>query len=139
MGGLCSPPFARDNGECGSFPAARSSTRVLGGKPSANPGLRGFTLRRSCRVQEIRTGFPVLSRGAILEPIPGAQLESRVEEKEHSMAQRVNVVLVDDIDGSDATETVTFGLDGVQYEIDLSEGHADELRQAMALYIGHGR
>lgn len=55
------------------------------------------------------------------------------------MAQRVNVVLVDDIDGSDATETVTFGLDGVQYEIDLSEAHADELRQAIALYIGHGR
>jgi hypothetical protein len=55
------------------------------------------------------------------------------------MAQRVNVVLVDDIDGSDASETVTFGLDGVQYEIDLSDGHADELRQAMALYVGHGR
>ena len=55
------------------------------------------------------------------------------------MAQRVNVVLVDDIDGSDASETVTFGLDGVQYEIDLSEGHADELRGALALYIGHGR
>ena len=55
------------------------------------------------------------------------------------MAQRVNVVLVDDIDGSDASETVTFGLDGVQYEIDLSDGHADELREAMALYIGHGR
>src|SRR3954452_13963050 len=56
-----------------------------------------------------------------------------------SMAQRVNVVLVDDIDGSDASETVTFGLDGVQYEIDLSDGHADELRAALALYIGHGR
>src|SRR4051794_7007473 len=55
------------------------------------------------------------------------------------MAQRVNVVLVDDIDGTDASETVTFGLDGVQYEIDLSAGHADELREAMALYIGHGR
>src|SRR3954451_16613410 len=55
------------------------------------------------------------------------------------MAQRVNVVLVDDIDGSDASETVTFGLDGVQYEIDLSDGHADELRAALALYIGHGR
>ena len=37
------------------------------------------------------------------------------------MAQRVNVVLVDDIDGSDAVETVSFALDGVDYEIDLSE------------------
>ena len=55
------------------------------------------------------------------------------------MAQRVNVVLVDDIDGSDAAETVTFGLDGVQYEVDLSEENADKLRDALALYIGHGR
>ena len=37
------------------------------------------------------------------------------------MAQRVNVILVDDLDGSDATETVTFGIDGVDYEIDLND------------------
>ena len=55
------------------------------------------------------------------------------------MAQRVNVVLVDDIDGSDAVETVGFALDGVDYEIDLSEGHAAELRNALSLYIGHAR
>jgi hypothetical protein len=55
------------------------------------------------------------------------------------MAQRVNVVLVDDIDGSDAVETVTFGLDGVTYDIDLSEAHASEFRKALAPYIGHGR
>lgn len=55
------------------------------------------------------------------------------------MAQKVNVVLVDDIDGSDAAETVVFGIDGAQYEIDLSEEHAQELREALAVYIGHGR
>lgn len=55
------------------------------------------------------------------------------------MAQRVNVVLVDDIDGSDAAEMVTFGLDGVQYEIDLSESNADRLRDVLATYIGHAR
>jgi hypothetical protein len=55
------------------------------------------------------------------------------------MAQRVNVVLVDDLDGSDAVETVTFGLDGVDYEIDLSDQHASELREALAVYVGHGR
>jgi nucleoid-associated protein Lsr2 len=55
------------------------------------------------------------------------------------MAQRVNVVLVDDIDGSDATETVGFALDGVDYEIDLSEKHAKELRNAVSLYVGHAR
>ncbi len=55
------------------------------------------------------------------------------------MAQRVNVVLVDDIDDSEAIETVSFALDGVDYEIDLSEQHAGELRNALSLYIGHGR
>jgi hypothetical protein len=55
------------------------------------------------------------------------------------MAQRVNVVLVDDIDDSEATETVSFALDGVDYEIDLSDEHAAELRAAVSLYIGHAR
>jgi hypothetical protein len=55
------------------------------------------------------------------------------------VAQRVNVVLVDDIDGSDAAETVSFALDGVDYEIDLSEAHAEQLREAVALYVGHAR
>ena len=40
------------------------------------------------------------------------------------MAQKVQVVLIDDLDGGDATETVTFGLDGATYEIDLSEQNA---------------
>ena len=44
------------------------------------------------------------------------------------MAQKVQVLLVDDIDGSEATETVSFGLDGVAYEIDLSSGNAGQLR-----------
>jgi hypothetical protein len=55
------------------------------------------------------------------------------------MAQRVNIVLVDDIDGGDADETVTFGLDGTSYEIDLSEKHAAKLRDALAPYVGHAR
>ena len=55
------------------------------------------------------------------------------------MAQRVNVVLVDDLDGSDAVETVSFALDGVDYEIDLNESHAAQLRDTLALYVGHGR
>jgi hypothetical protein len=59
--------------------------------------------------------------------------------KAYSMAQRVNVVLVDDIDGSDASETVGFALDGVDYEIDLSDKHAGELRNALSLYVGHAR
>ncbi|GAB3854027.1 Lsr2 family protein [Nocardioides maradonensis] len=55
------------------------------------------------------------------------------------MAQKVNIVLVDDIDGSDATQTVVFGLDGSSYEIDLSDANAAALREALAPYVGHGR
>jgi len=46
---------------------------------------------------------------------------------------------VDDIDGTDAVETVGFALDGVDYEIDLSDEHAAELREAISLYVGHAR
>lgn len=55
------------------------------------------------------------------------------------MAQKVNITLVDDIDGSDATETVTFGLDGTTYEIDLNDKNASALRDALANYVGHAR
>ncbi|QCW49685.1 Lsr2 family protein [Nocardioides dongxiaopingii] len=55
------------------------------------------------------------------------------------MAQKVNIILVDDIDGSEATETVTFGLDGASYEIDLNDDHAQELREALAGYVGNAR
>ncbi|HZJ04434.1 MAG TPA: Lsr2 family protein [Nocardioidaceae bacterium] len=55
------------------------------------------------------------------------------------MAQRVNVILVDDIDGSDAEENVRFAIDGVSYEIDLTSEHASELRSALARFVGHAR
>lgn len=55
------------------------------------------------------------------------------------MAQKVQVLLVDDIDGGTADETVTFGIDGVTYEIDLTSAHAEELRSAVATWVGHAR
>jgi hypothetical protein len=55
------------------------------------------------------------------------------------MAQKVSVQLVDDLDGSEAAETVTFGMDGVNYEIDLSTGNAERLRDALAPYVGGAR
>lgn len=55
------------------------------------------------------------------------------------MAQKVQVLLVDDLDGSQADETVTFGLDGVSYEIDLSSGNADKLRGELTQYVEHAR
>lgn len=55
------------------------------------------------------------------------------------MAQKVNVILVDDLDEGEADETVTFGLDGVQYEIDLSTANATELRNGMDKFIEAAR
>ena len=55
------------------------------------------------------------------------------------MTQKVNVILVDDIDGSDAVETVSFGLDGTQYEIDLNSGHAQGLRGQLEPYVKKAR
>jgi hypothetical protein len=55
------------------------------------------------------------------------------------MAQKVNIVLVDDLDGTEATETVSFGLDGTTYEIDLNDANAASLREALSGYVGHAR
>jgi hypothetical protein len=55
------------------------------------------------------------------------------------MAQKVVVSLVDDLTGSQADETVLFGVDGKSYEIDLSAANADKLRGALAGYVGAAR
>ena len=55
------------------------------------------------------------------------------------MAQKVNIVLIDDIDGTEADETISFGLDGANYEIDLKAANAKKLRNALAPYVGHAR
>ncbi|SRR6266498_516411 len=55
------------------------------------------------------------------------------------MAKRTIVNLVDDLDGGEATQTIDFGVDGVEYEIDLSDENAARLRAALATYIDHGR
>jgi hypothetical protein len=55
------------------------------------------------------------------------------------MAQRVTVVLIDDLDGSEASETVAFGIDGETYEIDLNEDNTAALRESLAPYVKAGR
>ncbi len=55
------------------------------------------------------------------------------------MAQRVQIILEDDFDGGQADETVNFGLDGAEYEIDLSARNADSLRDALAPWLAHAR
>lgn len=55
------------------------------------------------------------------------------------MAQRVQVQLIDDIDGGTAEETVAFALDGTGYEIDLSSGNADALRGVLQVWVSGAR
>ena len=55
------------------------------------------------------------------------------------MAQKVQTLFIDDLDGSAAEGTVRFGLDGTEYEIDLNAGHAQQLRDTLAAYMRAGR
>ena len=55
------------------------------------------------------------------------------------MAQKIQTLFIDDIDGGEAEGTVRFGLDGTEYEIDLSGKHDEELRSALRGYIDHAR
>ena len=51
------------------------------------------------------------------------------------MAKQVITLLTDDLDGAEADRTVEFGLDGVNYTIDLSEKNAGKLRKALDPYL----
>jgi hypothetical protein len=55
------------------------------------------------------------------------------------MAQKVQVVLTDDLDGAEAVETVTLSLDGVTYELDLNEKNAAKLRKALEPFVSAAR
>ena len=55
------------------------------------------------------------------------------------MARSTQIILIDDLDGGTANETVSFGLDGVSYEIDLSKANAARLRKALAEFSAKGR
>ena len=55
------------------------------------------------------------------------------------MAQKIQTLFIDDLDGSEAEGTVRFGLDGAEYEIDLNAEHAQALRDALARYVQAAR
>jgi hypothetical protein len=59
--------------------------------------------------------------------------------KGNPVAQKVQVLLVDDLDGGEADETVTFALDGKTFEIDLTTSNADKLRGLLDPYVKGGR
>jgi Lsr2 len=55
------------------------------------------------------------------------------------MAQKIQTLLIDDLDGGEAESTLRFGLDGAEYEIDLSAKHAEALRKALEPYASAAR
>ena len=55
------------------------------------------------------------------------------------MAQKIQTLFIDDLDGSEAEGTVRFGLDGTEYEIDLNAEHAQALRDALTRYVQAAR
>jgi hypothetical protein len=55
------------------------------------------------------------------------------------VAQKVQTLFIDDIDGGEAEGTVRFALDGTEYEIDLNAQHTEELRSALGKYVTHAR
>ena len=55
------------------------------------------------------------------------------------MAQKIQTLFIDDINGGEADGTVRFSLDGTDYEIDLNAKHTQDLRDALANYVAHAR
>ena len=55
------------------------------------------------------------------------------------MAQKIQTLFIDDIDGSEAEGTVRFALDGAEYEIDLNAKNAEALRKALSRYVEAAR
>ena len=55
------------------------------------------------------------------------------------VAQKIQTLFIDDIDGSEAEGTVRFALDGAEYEIDLNAKHAEALRKALSRYVEAAR
>lgn len=80
-----------------------------------------------------RIGGSVVSRGP-------QRLKPYISGKENpEMAQTVKIILEDDLEGGSADETVRFGLDGAQYEIDLNSANADKLRSAIRPFVSKAR
>ncbi|MEU9832527.1 Lsr2 family protein [Streptosporangium sp. NPDC048047] len=55
------------------------------------------------------------------------------------MAKQIQEILIDDLDGGEANETVAFAIDGTSYEIDLSEVNAKKLRDSLSPFVQGAR
>jgi hypothetical protein len=81
------------------------------------------------------------SRSSTCTTLLGSRASEQTTSKTYAflMAQRVVTLLEDDFDGSKASETLSFALDGVEYAIDLNDAHANELREVFSRYTKAAR
>lgn len=81
------------------------------------------------------------SRNSTYTTLSGSRASEQITSKTYAflMAQRVVTLLEDDFDGSKASETLSFALDGVEYAIDLNDAHASELREVFSRYTKAAR
>lgn len=99
---------------------------------SAGSGLMSDDLRRAPGLHSIAFPLNVATNDF-------SSKRGRPTGKVCTMAQKTQIILVDDIDGSAATQTVTFALDGVTYEIDLNDDHAAALRETIEEWVPKAR
>ncbi len=99
------------------------------------------------RVQARPMWQPAFPTACVFNVDPGAGLCSAYhlfcalfnERNGAHVAQKIQTLFIDDIDGSEAEGTVRFALDGAEYEIDLNAKHAEALRKALAKYVDAAR
>lgn len=114
-----------------------SETRMFPDEETAVGLSQGFVFFRQKRFAFRRTA--VLHITGDGETANAADPAFRYWMKGNPVAQKVQVLLVDDLDGGEADETVTFALDGKTYEIDLTTANADKLRGLLDAYVKGGR
>jgi hypothetical protein len=112
-----------------------SRKRDLRQSPSVQAHLGAGRQDRS-DAYHVQGGWPVLIVAGICILEGGTSPQAEMEVR---MAQQVNVRFVDDLDGSEAASTVSFGLDGRRYEIDLSNDNAAKLRDSLASFVAAAR
>jgi hypothetical protein len=114
-----------------------SETRTFPDRARAAGLCRGFVFFRQKRFAFRRTA--VLHITGDGDTADAGTPALKISMKGNPVAQKVQVLLVDDLDGGEADETVTFALDGKTYEIDLTTANADKLRGLLDPYVKGGR
>jgi hypothetical protein len=116
-----------------------SETRMFPDEESPLGLSRGFVFSQQKRFAFRRTAVLHITGDGETSGTGRRPSALKLSMKGNPVAQKVQVLLVDDIDGGEADETVTFALDGKTYEIDLTTANADKLRGLLDPYVKGGR